>query len=63
MKHNFNRNVDETEQHLLHHFLGAGTFVHCTKWLVGLTPNFEKYKQLLEYQNYLLLRDICWSKL
>jgi hypothetical protein len=26
------------------------------------TAHFEKCKQLLEYQNYLLLKDIWWSE-
>jgi hypothetical protein len=30
-------------------------------WSNG-TAHFEKYKQLSEYQNYLLIRDIWWSK-
>jgi hypothetical protein len=27
------------------------------------TARFKKCKQLLEYQHFFLLRDICWSKL
>jgi hypothetical protein len=30
-------------------------------WSNG-TAHFEKYKELSEYQNYLLIRDIWWSK-
>ncbi len=39
---NFNRNVGETEHHLLRHLYYALTFAHCANWLVKLSTGCQE---------------------